>query len=218
MHLIKSLVAAAAVAACGFAHAGPTTTFTIQDARPQGVVSTVSFNGGATTASRSTVEYYGTSTNPAGSFAAFCLEPNVPLGNPQVYDVGAFTSAVAAALSTLFTGAGWQSWNYAADGVTTDIQRVGLGLAVWDIAADGVFDLAGGSFRVIDDGLNGAAVAFANLAYSKGNTSLAGNLLRLSSVDTQDLVIAVPEPSTYALMFAGLGVIGHVVRRRRQRD
>ena len=33
------------------------------------------------------------------------------------------------------------------------------------------------------------------------------------------LVAAVPEPSTYALMFAGLGLIGTVVRRRRnQRD
>lgn len=217
MHLIKSLVATAAVATCGFAQADPTTTFTIQDASPEGVLSTVSFNGGATTADRSTVEYYGTSTNPAGSFAAFCLEPNIPLGNPQTYEVGAFTGAVGDALSKLFTGAGWQSWNYAADGVTTDAQKVGLGLAVWDITIDGSFDLAGGSFQVIDDGLGGAAVAFANLAYSQGNTSLAGNLLRLSSVETQDLVIAVPEPSTYALMLAGLGVIGFVSRRQRQR-
>ena len=213
MRLMKTLVAAAAVAMVGLAHAG-TTTFTVLDASPVGINSIVTFDAGVGTADRSTTEYVGTSTNPAGTFAAFCLEPNSPLTSPWTYMTSGFTPSVADALSKLFTGADWRSWDYLHDGVTQDFQKIGLGLAVWDIAADGTFDLSGGNFRVLNDGLSGAAVAFANFAYAHGNTSMASSLILLHDPIKQDLVIAIPEPSTYALLMAGLLAVGFVARRR----
>jgi hypothetical protein len=62
-------------------------------------------------------------------------------------------------------------------------------------------------------------VAQAN-AYLTGAAGLAAGsyatnrLYTFSSETGQDLVTAVPEPSTYALMLAGLAGIGFVARRR----
>ena len=68
---------------------------------------------------------------------------------------------------------------------------------------------------MIADGYGGAATTFANASYAAGNASMAGNLIRLTDPVYQDLIIAVPEPTTYALMLAGLASVGFVARRRR---
>jgi hypothetical protein len=39
-----------------------------------------------------------------------------------------------------------------------------------------------------------------------------------SGVDRMIQITAVPEPETYAMMLAGLGIIGSMVRRRRNRS
>ncbi len=176
----------------------------------------MSFDGGVTYGTDTAVqEYVVSSTAPDGTFAAFCLEPFQHLGLPWVYDnAGIFTVAQREGLSRLFTGANWQSWNSGADGVTTAVQRVGLGIAVWDIFLDGALNFSDGSVRVLDDGFGGAAMAFASASYAAGSTSLAPYLMRLTDPRQQDLVIAVPEPTTYALMLAGLMTVGFVARRR----
>jgi hypothetical protein len=217
MRLTKTLLAVAALTAAGVASASPTTITLVGSAPIPQVPMSMSFNGGVTYGNSTAVEeYIINSTAPAGTFAAFCLEPFEHLTFPWVYDnSGAFAPAVADALSRLFTGAGWSSSNSSADAVTQNFQRVGLGVAVWDIFLDGAFDLTGGNVRVADDGFGGTAVAFAQAAYAAGNTSLASSLRRLTDPVKQDLVIAVPEPETYALMMAGLMAIGFVARRRR---
>lgn len=216
MRLSKTLLAAAAFAVAGVAAAAPTTVSLVSSAPIPQVPMQVSFNGGVTFGSHTSVEEYViNSTAPAGTFAAFCLEPFQHLTLPWVYDnSGSFTPAVADALSRLFTGANWQSSNPNGDGVTANFQRVGLGVAVWDIFIDGAFNLSGGSFQVLNDGFGNAGVAFANASYAAGNTSLAPLLVRLTDPIKQDIVIAVPEPETYALMLAGLMAVGFVARRR----
>lgn len=217
MQLQKTLVAVAVMAVAGAASAAPTTMNWISS--NYGSTPSISLDSGANYSSVNDNEYIITSTAPAGTFAAFCLDPHQLLTTPWVYDnSGVFTSYQANALSKLFTGANWQSWNFNADGVTTPLQRAGLGLAAWEIFNDSsaTFDFSNGSFRVGNDGFGGAALAFAQTAYAAGNTSMAPYLIRLTDPVKQDLVIAVPEPTTYALMLAGLLSVGFVARRRRQ--
>jgi hypothetical protein len=217
MRFSKTLLAAATMAIAGAASAQTTDVTLVSVAPVPQVFMSMSFNGGVTYGSMTAVEeYIITSTAPAGTFAAFCLDPFQHLTFPWTYgNDGTFTPAVADALSRLFTGAGWQSNNPNGDAITQNFQRVGLGVAVWDIFLDGALDLTGGNVRVADDGFGGAAIAFADAAYAAGNTSLAPYLVRLTDPIKQDLVIAVPEPETYALMIAGLMALGFVSRRRR---
>src|ERR1700690_3327050 len=137
MRLSKTLIAVAAFAAAGASYASTTISLVSENPIPQ-VPMSVSFNGGITYGTNTAVEEYVlNSTAPAGTFAAFCLEPFQHLVLPHVYGTSTFTVAQADALSELFTGANWSSSNYASDGVTQNYQRVGLGIAVWDIMFDG---------------------------------------------------------------------------------
>jgi hypothetical protein len=215
MRLSKTLIAAAALAAAGASYASTTITVVSDQPVPQ-VPMSVSFNGGIGYGTDTAVEQYILhSTAPAGTFAAFCLEPFQHITSPHVYNTTTFTVAQADALSELFTGAHWDS---ASGGVTQNYQRVGLGLAVWDIMFDGTVNFTSGIFRVANDGFGGAATTFAMNSFAAGNNSMAPDLIRLTDPVYQDFVIAVPaipEPETYALMIAGLMAVGFLVRRRK---
>jgi len=181
-----------------------------------------SLNSGATTVQIRTAELFGTNTDPAGSFAAFCLEPTVTAGDfaGQSIPIVDISASVADEFSKIFTGAGWKSSASGSDGVTTGAQRASIQLAVWDIAIDGVFDLGSGMFQSTD-----AAAASAGTFYMAGNTSLADFVYKLTdsvqrTMGKQDVIIVtspIPEPSTYALMIAGIAAVGFVARRRSNR-
>ena len=211
-----NLLAVAALAASGFAVAAPTTVTDINNGPHPGSAMHVSFDGGVGFRDLTVFEYVIGSTAPAGTFAAFCLQPLEFLTLPWVYDNGGtFTDSQANALSKLFTGANWQSSNYSTDGVVSDYQQAGLGMAVWEIMFDnGSVDFSSGIMQVTSDGYGGAAKAFAMASYNAGNTSIVPDLVRLTDPIRQDLVIAVPEPTSYALMLAGLMAVGFVARRR----
>lgn len=55
----------------------------------------------------------------------------------------------------------------------------------------------------------------ANTQYTLSFSSAAGHLSTLKFDDLSMNVTAVPEPQTYALLLAGLGVVGWMARRRR---
>ena len=226
MKFDKSLIAAAVFLAAGAASAATTTLTEVSAAPIPTIELQASRNGGVSYGVVAPLEYIVTSTSPSGTFAAFCLEPLQHYFGSQTggLDSALFTKATfdigrANALSKLFTGAGWQSWNSSGDAVDgiPAIERTALGAAAWDIFMDGSFDLSGGQFRLNAGDANSlAAINFANNAYASGTTAMASNLLWLQNERYQDMVIAVPEPSTYALLMAGLVSVGFVARRRRQ--
>jgi PEP-CTERM motif len=221
MRTTKTLTLAAVLVASGAVSAVETTTLTAVTLAPLPPIVI-----GTSMGNLAPLEYIVTSTSPLGTFAAFCLEPlqhyfgNTPPGT-AVFERSVFSSTVANELSKLFTGANWRSWNPNSDGIdgVPAIDRTALGAAVWDVMVDGTFDLSAGNFRITGvDSNSQSAVSFANTAYAAGTTAWAGNLMLLQNDQWQDMVIAVPEPSTYALLFAGLASVLFVSRRRRQQS
>lgn len=94
---------------------------------------------------------------------------------------------------------------------------------VWEILNEtsGTYDLNSGSFAATSGDataqsyFNNSAAIFANIA----TTPITVHASQLYSRSEQDFVVLtpVPEPSTYALMLAGLAGIGFVARRRAPR-
>ena len=95
-------------------------------------------------------------------------------------------------------------------------------LAVWEIAEEtsGTFDLSAGSISLPGGwGSNPTADAMAKGFISSLSTWTATGGYRLSyaySSAAQDMIVitAVPEPETYAMLLAGLGLIGAAARRK----
>ena len=94
-------------------------------------------------------------------------------------------------------------------------------VGIWDIVYDGSIGLATGAFQV-DAAAQAAYGATLAAWMSAGNGSIADDLLQLSdghgtAGEIQDILIAVPEPSTYALFGAAALLVGVAVRRLKAR-
>lgn len=110
---------------------------------------------------------------------------------------------------TSHTERGWASFSYSA-------------LDPTHVAFDGIYNLLGSTQTLGIDAYLSAGAAFADLDY--GNTlrvsfTLPGNVSYTSDsgvfLSAASAVTPVPEPETWALMMAGLGLLGHFARRRR---
>ena len=110
---------------------------------------------------------------------------------------------------TSHTERGWASFSYSA-------------LDPTHVAFDGIYNLLGSTQTLGIDAYLSAGAAFADLDY--GNTlrvsfTLPGNVSYTSDsgvfLSATNPVTPVPEPETWALMLAGLGLTGHLARRRR---
>jgi hypothetical protein len=82
---------------------------------------------------------------------------------------------------------------------------------IWEIVYEdsGTYSFDGGDFKISGAG----SFDFSQLS----NVQTYATIGSLTNPDNQDLLVvtAVPEPSTYALMLAGLAGVGFLARRRR---
>ncbi len=189
-----------------------------------GTFATVSTGTGFDTVGISTVTNSGNANVLLnGSFAAVCIEPlqtistEARIGGDSSY-TASFTAAPSASVQKLFD-------LYYGNASTTDSAAAPFALALQELLLEtsGSYSLASGAYQRI--GLSAAdtqAVASANallagLAAAPDATTHL-QLVSFESASSQDFIGAVtpvPEPETYALLLAGLGVIGLAMRRRR---
>ncbi len=160
-----------------------------------------------------------TAGSPQSTFASYCVEPGTPLGGPSAwiqYDLGtsvnSFTPLIANRLASLYS-------QYGSSANTLD-NSVAFQTAVWEITNEntGPFDVTSGNFRFTSTTTTQTALATANswLSTLVDTPSSSLSVLRYNSINKQDLLVitSVPEPESYALMLAGLGLMLTIARRR----
>ncbi len=161
------------------------------------------------------------------SFSAMCVDvlhdmhfgttyTNYTALTPAAYG---FSAAQVDLFNRLYT-------NYYAASHAGNDNAAAFQIAVWEITYDGngTLDTGAGTFTL---GSGGSATAKATASsWLAGLSALPTGLWNFTVLDsadvsggqraTQDLLVAipVPEPSTYALLLAGLGLVGLMARRR----
>jgi hypothetical protein len=232
----KSLVAAAAIVASATSFAAPVTLaedtiagdFTIGNTATQTFRAVI--NGKLSTTTKA--GEIGVTGLGLSSFAAYCYDPTVTLSLPGSYNV---SEVALDGVARLFKVSGFNGLAYGTDGVDTVTKTVALQLAIWEVALDGLAgaDLMTGHFsfdpsvtRIASNGavlhatVNSDAYTLAGTYLSQASALTGGYYpnVRLftpaEGTTNQALVTTVPEPSTYALMAACLGVVGFVARRK----
>jgi hypothetical protein len=156
------------------------------------------------------------------SFNAFCAELgqsflfNVAYDYTEVSGVSYFGAQKSSDLSRLFFAA--QLANFGFDNVSSGA----LQAAVWEIIYEksGSYDLTGGNAKIAptDPSFASAFATVNGFLTGLGQYSDAYYEIDvLTNAAQQDFLVpvSVPEPGTWALLVAGLGVVGLVARRRK---
>ena len=153
------------------------------------------------------------------SFSAFCVDPfQYSSGGLSPYTIGDFSSFFGTR-----TGAITQLYNNAYEGTlgTTDANKknaAAFQLALWELANDNGI-LASGDVSVTGSTVSWLRPAAQTLLDGIGQhaSSSRYNFTFYRSATQQDFLVAtpVPEPGTYAMFLAGLGLMAGIARRRR---
>jgi hypothetical protein len=149
------------------------------------------------------------------SFLAFCVDP-------FQWSSGSLTTYTKTDFSTFFgsrAGDIVALYNQAYTGsLTSNGNAAAMQLALWEVANDDK-NLATGGVRTVagtDASLvSGAQSLLTNLNAYAGPSQYSFSLY--TSATNQDFLVAtpIPEPHTYMMMLAGLGLMGFVARRRK---
>ncbi len=163
-----------------------------------------------------------TGPTPAASFVAYCIDLsqtfswNSSFTVTETWPISLFGGFRTGALDRLYT----QHFAEA----TTPVLSAAFQLAVWEIVSEtsaatyGALDLDTGSFRATS-GNSTARTTADNWLHALGAGPTNGYVLTaLVSGSRQDQMMAtpVPEPETYMMLLAGLGLMGFVARRRQK--
>lgn len=163
----------------------------------------------------------GTTSSNGTSFLAYCIDPfQWASSTPTAYTLSSLSSlgtSQAADVTKLY------SQSYASTS-GNNVNSAAFQLALWELAKDdGV--LTTGDVHTTSS-TSSSVVAAANSMISNAKTGAVGatnySFNLYTSGTKQDFLVAsvssvspVPEPNTYALMIAGLGLIGFTASRRR---
>jgi hypothetical protein len=152
-----------------------------------------------------------------------------PLGGPppvasqnlrvSLYDEAMLSGGAAIASATVsYSSAGWVDAFWAPIAVTVGKMYYLRAEQLTATPGTGWY-LGGGAPYLSGDGISGSGITWftfggAPIVYDVANPTSGDFAFRTFSDPTS--VTAVPEPSTYALMFVGLGVVGFMARRKRR--
>ncbi|CAG1017829.1 hypothetical protein BURC_02526 [Burkholderiaceae bacterium] len=171
----------------------------------------------------------------AGASASAALTPTSPACNTADVDPNSFACLGSfdgndknQQVDVLAAISGWGSFSYigSSDTVLTfgpfaSNPEVTEGTLTFDSAIDGPFVLAlkaGNQFSLYFYDGSGDAISsidFSTEGTNLNNQGIPNALSHASLYAGSPIVPGIPEPETYALMLAGLGIVGFMARRRR---
>ena len=163
---------------------------------------------------------FGTKQPSIGSFASYCVElDQMTSSSWTTYRLAEFSQPVASSLAHLYQVANNSPTIFNSASGSAAFQA-----AVWEIVNEksGTFSLSGGSFMgnfsnsfYVTDSTTKQANAWLSAVNSLSGPELY-KAQKYASASAQALLVitAVPEPETYVMLLAGLGLMGVVARRR----
>lgn len=152
----------------------------------------------------------------APSFAAYCVDPfQSSNGDFQGYERSPLVATHLPVVSAdRFNNVNKLYGNAYTGSLANGTMAAGFNLALWEIWHDDG-NLATGSIKAAVNS-DAGMIAQANVLLGSLASWSAGtpSLVYYANSSYQDYVAVVPEPGSYALLLAGLGMLGAIARRR----